>query len=343
MKKKLLAVAMSMALVAGIFAGCGSSGSSGSSSASSAKSSSGSSSDSSSESTSSSNPAIPKVEKKDISEVTVGITSYDQSNENCIKLFSTIQEALEAKGAKVIISDSKLDPQEQQNHFENFLAQGVDVIVGLFVDQVGIETMVDKANEAGVPVFGITTPAASANLYYIGTDEYSMGAIEAEIVNEQLPDGGKIVYISNKLGADSTRLRGDGFRETLAELNPNFEILSEQEGIDVETAMKLTEDWITTYQNFDAVVAQTDLGILGAIQALKAANKTAVTVSIDGTSDAIKAVSEGDLTATVGQDWIAMGNTCADEIEALFNGEEVEINTAVPSFTVDADNVDQYM
>ncbi|MDO4175592.1 MAG: sugar ABC transporter substrate-binding protein [Eubacteriales bacterium] len=273
----------------------------------------------------------------------VGIAGYDESNENCITLDQSIKTNLEGKGYEVILVDGQADLQTQMDQIDNFIVQDVDAIVSMFIDPAGIGPSVTAANEAEIPVFGMTTVSEEGDYYFIGSNEYDMGAMQAEILAEQIPEDGKVLYLMNKLGQDSQVKRAAGFKETLAKLCPNVKILAEQEGITVEGAMSVMEDWISAYPDFDAVVAQTDLGILGAIQALKAANIDGViTLSIDGTADAKAAIEAGDLYATIAQDWVGMGELCADMIDGLLNGEEYEQETVIEGYAITAENVANY-
>ena len=277
--------------------------------------------------------------------VVVGISSWSQANENCVILFDTVKVNLEeALGAEVIISDAQQDLNTQMDHFDNFITQGVDAIVSLFVDPNGISPSVEAANEAGIPVFGMTTVAESGDYYFIGSDEYDMGAMQAEMLAETLDENAKVLYLMNELGHDSQVKRSAGFKETLAELRPDIEILAEQKGNAVEEAMAVMEDWIIAYPEFDAVVSQTDNGILGAIQALKAAGiDDVVTLSIDGNTEAKDAVAAGELDATIAQDWVAMGEKCAEMIVGLQNGESYEQETKIEGYAITPENVEQYM
>lgn len=279
-------------------------------------------------------------------QLTVGITSWSQANENCVILFNTIKEKLEAEaGAKVIIVDAQQDLNTQIDQIDNFIAQDVDAIVGLFVDPNGISPAVLAANKAGIPIFGMTTKSEQGEYYFIGSDEYSMGQLQAEYLKEKTQEDARVLYLMNELGHDSQVQRAAGFKETLEKEMPDIEILAEQQGNTVESAMAVMEDWIMAYPEFDAVVSQTDNGILGAIQALNAAGKTkgVITLSIDGNTEAKEAVKAGKLDATIAQNWTGMGETCAEMIMGLQNGENYDPVTTVECYIIDGDNVDEYL
>lgn len=275
--------------------------------------------------------------------LTVGISDFDHSNEFCIKLFDGVKDKLEAQGVKVIVVDAQIDLNTQMDQFDNFIAQDVDAIVSMFVDPKGIGPAILAANEADIPVFGMTTTAEEGDYYFIGSDETDMGALEAELLADQLDQNAQIVYLLNELGHDSQIKRSAGFEDKMKEIRPDIKILAQQKGTSVEEAMQVMEDWIVAYPQIDGVAAQTDLGILGAIQALKASNKEAVTISIDGTSEAIQAVANGQLYATIAQDLDGMADKCAEMILGLADGKTYEQENMIPCYAITKDNVNDYL
>src|SRR5690606_35446673 len=92
---------------------------------------------------------------------------------------------------------------------------------------------------------------------------------------------------------------------------PGMTILAEQTAEwDRANAMSLMENWIQSHGNkINAVFAQNDEMGMGALQALEQAGlkDQVVVVSIDAIADALQAVKEGRLDATVCQDAKAQG------------------------------------
>jgi ribose transport system substrate-binding protein len=68
---------------------------------------------------------------------------------------------------------------------------------------------------------------------------------------------------------------------------------------------------------------------LGAIKAIEAAKRDILVVGFDGTDDAVSAVNEGTLLATVAQQAAKIGSMCVDVAEQIIKGENVADYTPV--------------
>jgi ribose transport system substrate-binding protein len=62
---------------------------------------------------------------------------------------------------------------------------------------------------------------------------------------------------------------------------------------------------------------------LGAVEAAKAAGKKIVIIGFDATDDAVKAVKDGSMAATVAQQPALMGSTAVNVAVKIINGETV--------------------
>ena len=93
------------------------------------------------------------------------------------------------------------------------------------------------------------------------------------------------------------------------------------------------------------MVAQNDgmaLGALKAVEDTKLQDKIKV-YGIDATPDALAAVKEGRLAATVSQSTTAQGREAMKAVDALSNGEKVEPKKLVNFTLITSENVDQFL
>jgi inositol transport system substrate-binding protein len=105
-------------------------------------------------------------------------------------------------------------------------------------------------------------------------------------------------------------------------------------------------NWLSTGEQFDAVIANNDESAIGAIQALKAggiAMEDVVVAGIDATQDALTAMEAGELDVSVFQDAAGQGAGALDAALALARGEEVEQKVYIPFQLVTPDNIGDYM
>ena len=117
--------------------------------------------------------------------------------------------------------------------------------------------------------------------------------------------------------------------------------------------MQTCDAWIQTYSNgaggvtFDAIVCANDQMALGCMESLKGAgvltNKGEILISgVDGTDDAVKAVSDGYMAQTVLQDAAGQAKAAYETVQKMIAGESVEKEILVPFQSITKDNVADY-
>jgi D-xylose transport system substrate-binding protein len=84
------------------------------------------------------------------------------------------------------------DPDQQQSQVEAMLTEGIDVMVLDAVDAAGAGTMVQDAQDQGVPVVAYDRLAEGGVEYYVSFDNERVGEVQAETLVEALEDEGTI-------------------------------------------------------------------------------------------------------------------------------------------------------
>ena len=108
----------------------------------------------------------------------------------------------------------------------------------------------------------------------------------------------------------------------------------------------LMENWIQSYgAEIDAVFAQNDEMGMGALIALEQAKlkQDVVVASVDAIADALQAVKDGRLDATVFQDARGQGGTAIETAVRLARGEPCDAQVFIPFQLVTAKNVDDFL
>lgn len=337
MKKRLLAVLMSAAMVFGL-AACGSEGESESAS-----------SGSESESSGSETESAASGETFDVGLVTIAYT-----DEFCTLLAQQIEEKLnEMGGYSITLTDGKNDPQIQMDLINSFIAKDVDAIILQAADCAGIVPGVNACEDAGIPLICSEVTPTEGTFTYAGPDSFDAGYMQGELLDELLPDGGEVLYLQGTSGMTHALQRLEGFQAALEDLGrSDIEILDIQDADFVkDDGMRIAETWIQKYAegdgvSFDAIISGNDQMILGAMEALKTAgipDGEIILMGIDGTAPAVQAVADGQLTATVFQDSDKVSDITIQCLEDIKNGEELEPEYIVDWELVTKDNCEEYM
>ena len=93
----------------------------------------------------------------------------------------------------------------------------------------------------------------------------------------------------------------------------------------------------------DAVISQNDEMLLGALQMLERYHLKPVTVGVDGIPEALEAMMEGRIGATVYQNNKAQAAAAFDIMSRLFNNEKVEKVKWIPLELVTPETIDNYI
>ena len=86
---------------------------------------------------------------------------------------------------------------------------------------------------------------------------------------------------------------------------------------------------LQAHPNVKGVFAHNDEMALGALKAIQSAKKDVKVIGFDATDDALKAVEDGTLAATIAQQPDLMGKTAVETAVKLIAGETVEVSIPV--------------
>lgn len=279
----------------------------------------------------------------------IGVVVLDLQDPDLAVMTDKMEETAEEEGVTLEVTDSKKDVATELNSIEDLITRQVDAIILQPLDGEASQNAANRVIDAGIPLFILSTEFAEgadvAYESYIGVDDTLAGEMQAEYLNETLPEGGPIVMAAGIYGASWTDRRVSGFESTI---NDNFEVVAEfQAKGSRDEAKRNMED---TLQRFGpgeiiAVVANNDEMAIGAASAIKDAGRTSefeAVVGVDGTPPAVDAIAAGDMTATVRQDSAGQGAEAVRVVHSFLEGEEVEDRYVLPFTLITKDNLAEF-
>jgi len=179
-------------------------------------------------------------------------------------------------GVKVVVLDSQADVPKQSNDIRDLVAQGVDTIIALPLNNRAIVGALGEAHSAGIPVVLSNGRVAPSGEQYVtawtGPDHHKTGYLSGQMLIQALGEKANIVIISGTPGTESGDRREKGCRDALAE-HPGVTLLDAQPAnFQREKAQSIMEAYITRFgDKIDGVCANDDDIALGALAAIKAA------------------------------------------------------------------------
>ncbi len=245
----------------------------------------------------------------------------------------------EENGYELSLIDCDNDHNAQIEAVRNFINQGMDYIVIAPIQSAGWDTVLQEAQDAGIPVIIADREIeASSDLYdaWVGTNPYNEGVTAGQWLAEYL-DGAdaNILQIEGSVGASAAINRTDGFAEVLAE-NENWTLIDSQSGDFTQSGgQEVMESYIKSYEGqFNVVVCQNDNEAYGAMDAMDAAGITygvdgdVILISYDATHDGLQYTLDGKINCDVECNPI-QAEFVADVIQKMEAGEEYDAETLV--------------
>ncbi|WP_376788993.1 ribose ABC transporter substrate-binding protein RbsB [Thermoflexus sp.] len=275
-------------------------------------------------------------------EVVLGLSLSTLNNPFFVTLKEGAEKAAAQYGVRLIVVDAQDDPAKEAANIEDLIQKKVSALLINPTDTKAVVPSIQKANQAGIPVFTVDRAAEGGEIVsHIASDNVAGGRMAAEFLCQALKGKGKVVELEGIPGTSAARDRGKGFNEYLKEKCPGLEVIARQPAdFNRAKGLQVFENILQAQPQIDGVFAHNDEMVLGAIQAAEAAGRTGIIfVGFDAIDDAVKAVKEGKLAATVAQQPAEMGRLAVEMAVKYLRGEKVEKFIPVPLSLVTKETV----
>ena len=242
-------------------------------------------------------------------------------------------------GITVEVKDANLDVAKQVSAAEDFIAQGVDVLILTPVNEEGVVPLLRRAKAAGMPVVlegnpvkGMTTMVAICD-YDTG---YDAGVQAGKYAKENLGGVAKVMNVGLPL-LSATVLRSEGFMDGIKTEIPDATLVHDLDGggnpdrsLEVSTAALAQND------DINIIYGINDSSSLGGLQAWKAAGKSQDGLLVVGTGGEGLAFINAMENEPSYRIEAAMfpekeGYTAIEAAVKVFNGEEVPEHIVSPT------------
>lgn len=268
-----------------------------------------------------------------------------QTNPFFVQLRDGAQAKADELGVQLDVQDASDDAAKQVNQLNNAATTGADVVIVNPVDSDAVTPAVQQLNKSNIPVIAVDRGVNGADVAsFISSNNVAGGKQAAEEVAAALGDGGgSILVLQGVPGSSSSRDRGKGFDEGLAQY-PAITVAAKQTaGFDRAQALNVTTNLLQANPDVKAVFAENDEMALGAIEALgDRAGKDVAVIGFDGTQDGIAAIKNGTMTATIAQQPAQLGALAVEQAKKLLDGEQAEPEVPVEVITVTQENVGDF-
>lgn len=268
---------------------------------------------------------------------TIGLSISTQNNPFFVSLADGAKAAAEANGVPLTVVDAGDDVTKQVSDIEDLLSKNISILIVNPVDSDAVSGVIQTAVEKGVKVISVDRAVNGVDIdCQIASDNVSGAELSTQYIVDTLGEGAKVVELQGTSGASAAIDRGEGFHNIA---DSKLEVLASQTAnFDRTEGMSVMENMLQSNPDIQAVFAANDEMALGAVEAVSGAGKDILVVGFDATEDAVEAIKEGRMAATIAQQPELIGQTAVENAVKLMNGESIPSSIPVEVTLITKEN-----
>ena len=259
----------------------------------------------------------------------IGLVVSTQNNPFFVTLKEGAVQKANELGYELIVLDSQNDPSKELGNVEDLLVKGVNVLLINPTDSDAVVSSVRAANRSKIPVVTLDRAANGGKVVsHVASDNVLGGEVAGNYIVEKLGGKGKVVELEGIPGTTAARDRGEGFNKAIA---GKLDVVAKQAAdFDRTKGLTVMENILQAQPEINAVFAHNDEMALGALKAIESSGrKDIIVVGFDATDDAVAAVKDGKLSATVAQKPAEIGAIGIEVANKIIKKEAVQENVPV--------------
>jgi ribose transport system substrate-binding protein len=261
------------------------------------------------------------------------------------------EEAATEAGLDLIVQapEREVDVRSQMQVIGDLIEAKVDV---LLIDPIGtgeVLPSIQKANEAGIPVLILDTRIDSATASergveietFVGSDNFQGGLVAGEFILEQTGGKARVAILEGIPGHETADSRLRGFLAALRGHDGVQIVASQSADWERVQGFDVTQDLLQAHPELNVVFACNDMMALGAVEAIKAADKSdqIMVVGFDAVEEARLAISEGSMLASVAQLPSEIGRIGVETAVLILEGKDVPAEIPVQIELITRENL----
>lgn len=209
--------------------------------------------------------------------------------------------------------------------------------------QDGAPRLMDKANEAGIPVIIFDTPLSSSDvpIATVASDNEGMGAEAAQQMAEMIGNKGKVAIIAHgEVGTAAARR--DGFKNWLAENAPDVEVVDVQNGeSDPAKSRDKAQGILQAHPDLVGFYGTDDDSTIAIADEVASKDMDVKIIGVDSSPDVITLLKEGKINGVIVQNPFGMGYKTVELLYKAAQGEmPAEKNIVSESLWVTQENLE---
>jgi PAS domain S-box-containing protein len=220
---------------------------------------------------------------------------------------------------------SVFTPHQQAAAIERFTAAGVDALIVEAVESEIVVPAIEKADHAGIPVIVADHPIHSVEtVCAVRSDNVKGGELAARYLVDRLHGEGVVAHLQGLPTSDTGLDRSRGFHDVV-DRHAGIRIVEAGSEWTSDAGAAAMRELLAREPGVHAVFANNDPLALGAVEAVDEAGRTGdiVVAGYDALPDALLAIGDGRMAATIRQRPHAMGRLALEMAVRVHSGDRV--------------------
>jgi len=241
-----------------------------------------------------------------------------------------------------------VDDADQLNILQTFKAGGYDMICVLPGNGTLMTPITQEIFKQGTKLV-IIDRAVEGDQFtaFYGGDNAQGGRNAAKYIGDRLKGQGQIAILRSYVGTPIDLQRYNGFMEVLKASYPNIKVLVEGDGeFNQNAGLKAMSNILPAYPKIDAIYAQDDEAAVGALTAIKSANRTDIQfiTGFGGSKSAFARMTAKDPLFGASMSYLPTeGGRALAMAKQMLQGKTFPKMNIEPTIVVTQDNVSKYL
>jgi ribose transport system substrate-binding protein len=228
---------------------------------------------------------------------------------------------------------------EQNKLVDDAIKDKPDAIVFVPVKFTEADGAVKKINAAQIPLINVNEPLVNASIVgYVGTNDVSLARETGRYLLKSMNGNGNVVILDGPDKSFTAEGRGQGYRDVTKEF-PGVRLLdAKPANYQRVQGKQVVAGFLSRYANLDGILAGNDPMAMGAVDALKAANRKALVVGINASREVMDLIKSGDIIGSGDYDTFAQGCLAVEMAVRAIRKENVPKELILKPTVIDKTN-----
>jgi ribose transport system substrate-binding protein len=234
-------------------------------------------------------------------------------------------------------------PPEQIGLIDEVINNKPDAVVLAPFDPKLMVPGVEKLNASGIPVTNVNERLSGGKVVsYVGTDDYALALTTARYLIKAMGGKGSVVILEGPDNLPTSIARVKAYKDAVKEVAEVKLLASKSANYARTPAIDVMKSFLRLYPQIDGVLAANDPMAIGAIEALKAANRKALVVGINASKEVLEFIKSGELLGSGDYNGFLQGCLGVEIAIRSLRNEPVPKEVNLKAVVVDKTNYQPY-